>query len=81
MPEGHEACILLGLSCADHLQSEVPRKIQDKRFGIELAALRQGIWADGELTHRSTIRTEMRLPGLTPAANWPGRLPHEVGAT
>ena len=39
-------------SLTDHLQSEVPRKIQDKRLGIELAALRQGIWADGELTHQ-----------------------------
>ena len=27
-------------SLTDHLQSEVPRKIQDKRLGIELAALR-----------------------------------------
>ena len=39
-------------SLTDHLQSEVPRKIQDKRLGIELAVLRQGIWADGELTHQ-----------------------------
>ena len=36
----------------DHLQSEAPRKIQDKRLGIELASLRQGIWAHGELTHQ-----------------------------
>ena len=39
-------------SLTDHLQSEVPNKIQDKHLGIELAALRQGIWADGELTHQ-----------------------------
>ena len=39
-------------SLTDHLRSEVPRKIQDKRLGIELASLRQGIWADGELTHQ-----------------------------
>ena len=32
--------------------AEVPRKGQDKRLGIELASLRQGIWADGELTHQ-----------------------------
>ena len=30
-------------SLTDHLQSEVLRKIQDKRLGIELAALGQGI--------------------------------------
>ena len=53
-------------SLTDHLQSEVPRKMQDKRLGIELASLRQGIWADGELTHQVT-----KLPGSTPAASWP----------
>ena len=37
-------------SLTDHLQCEQVRKAQDKRFGIELAALRQGIWVDGVLT-------------------------------
>ena len=40
-------------SLTGHLQSEVPRKIQDKRLGIELASLRQGIWGDGEMTHQN----------------------------
>ena len=37
-------------SLTDHLRSEQVRRVQDKRLGIELAALRQGIWVDGELT-------------------------------
>ena len=38
-------------SLSDHLLAEVPRKVQDKRLGIELAALRQGVWTvNGEKT-------------------------------
>ena len=37
-------------SLSDHLLSENARKIQDKRLGIELSALRQGLWVNGEET-------------------------------
>ena len=37
-------------SLVDHLLSPAPRKVQDKRLGIEHAALRQSIFRDGELT-------------------------------
>ena len=38
-------------SLSDHVLAEVPRKVQDKRLGIELAALRQGVWTvSGERT-------------------------------
>jgi hypothetical protein len=35
---------------SDHLSCEVARKVQDKRLGIELSALRQTLWINGEKT-------------------------------
>ena len=32
------------MSLVEHLNAEVPKKVQDKRLGIELAALRQSLW-------------------------------------
>ena len=32
------------MSLVEHLNAEVPEKVQDKRLGIELAALRQSLW-------------------------------------
>ena len=32
------------MSLFEHLNAEVPKKVQDKRLGIELAALRQSLW-------------------------------------
>ena len=38
------------MSLVEHLNVEVPRKCQDKRLGIELAAMRQSLWINGEKT-------------------------------
>eukprot|EP00435_Cladocopium_sp_Y103_P002141 s7675_g1.t1 len=32
------------MSLVEHLNAEVPKKVSDKRLGIELAALRQSLW-------------------------------------
>ena len=32
------------MNLVEHLNAEVPKKVQDKRLGIELAALRQSLW-------------------------------------
>ena len=32
------------MSLVEHLSAEVPKKIQDKRLGIELVSLRQSLW-------------------------------------
>ena len=37
-------------SLSDHLSCEVARKVQDKRLGIELSALRQALWINAEKT-------------------------------
>ena len=33
-------------SLVEHLNSEIPAKISDKRLGIEMAAIRQQLWTD-----------------------------------
>ena len=45
-------------SLSDHLLDEAPRKAQDKRLGIELAALRQGVWTvNGEMMSKSAAKS------------------------
>ena len=43
-----------GARVLGHCQTaEAPRKVQDKRLGIALAALRQGVWTvNGEMTSK-----------------------------
>ena len=35
---------------SDHLSCKVARKVQDKRLGLELSALRQALWINGSKT-------------------------------
>ena len=37
-------------SLSDHLSCKVARKVQDKRLGLELSALRQALWINGSKT-------------------------------
>ena len=37
-------------SLTDHLASEIPAKVADKRLGIELQSIHEGIWEDGRET-------------------------------
>ena len=56
---------------SDHLSCEVARKVQDKRLGIELSALRQTLWINGEKTcARFIAQQEMRSNGLILADSW-----------
>ena len=37
-------------SLADHLAAEIPARVQDKRLGIELTAIHDNLWRDGQRT-------------------------------
>ena len=41
------------LSLADHLAAEIPARVQDKRLGIELIAIHDNLWLDGQKTWTS----------------------------
>ena len=40
-------------SLADHLAAEIPARVQDKRLGIELMAIHDNLWRDGQKTWNS----------------------------
>ena len=40
-------------SLADHLAAEIPARVQDKRLGIELTAIHDNLWRDGQKTWNS----------------------------
>ena len=40
-------------SLADHLAAEIPARVQDKRPGIELTAINDNLWRDGQETWNS----------------------------
>ena len=52
MTEWHDQCqrkmkhvwVFDCMSLVEHLNAEAPKKVHDKRLGIELAALRQPLW-------------------------------------
>ena len=50
------------MSLVEHLNAEVPKKVQDKRLGIELAALRQSLWTgNGQRTSQEFMPQDNEL--------------------